>query len=87
MKSLIDFALNEEYERVKQLGDRLMEIESVIDWEAFRLLDIWIASRRSIADTYNTLLPREIVKPYVAPTAKHVYHLYVIRTENRDKMQ
>nr|QNO57580.1 hypothetical protein MFOBGCIO_00008 [Methanosarcinales archaeon ANME-1 ERB7] len=45
MKSLIDFALNEEYERVKQLGDRLMEIESVIDWEAFRLLDMWIASR------------------------------------------
>jgi len=38
MKSLIDFALNEEYERVKQLGDRLMEIESVIDWEAFRLI-------------------------------------------------
>ena len=45
MKSLIDFALNEEYERVKQLGDRLMEIESVIDWEAFRLFDMWIASR------------------------------------------
>jgi hypothetical protein len=39
MKSLIDFALNEEYERVRQLGDRLMEIESVIDWEAFRLLE------------------------------------------------
>ncbi len=38
MKSLIDFALNEEYERVKKLGDRLMEIESVIDWEAFRLI-------------------------------------------------
>jgi hypothetical protein len=38
MKSLIDFALNDEYERVKQLGDRLMEIKSVIDWEAFRLI-------------------------------------------------
>jgi hypothetical protein len=38
MKSLIDFALNEEYERVKQLGDRLMKIESVIDWEAFRYI-------------------------------------------------
>jgi IS5 family transposase len=35
MKSIIDFALNEEYERVKQLGDRLMEIESVIDWRSF----------------------------------------------------
>jgi IS5 family transposase len=36
MKSLTDFAFNEEYERVKRLGDRLVEIESLIDWEAFR---------------------------------------------------
>lgn len=36
MKSLTDFALNEEYKRVKRLGDRLAEIESLIDWEAFR---------------------------------------------------
>ncbi len=36
MKSLTDFAFNEEYERVKRLGDRLAEIESLIDWEAFR---------------------------------------------------
>jgi IS5 family transposase len=36
MKSLTDFAFNEEYERVRRLGDRLAEIESLIDWEAFR---------------------------------------------------
>jgi IS5 family transposase len=36
MKSLTDFALNEEYERVKRLGDRLANIESLIDWGAFR---------------------------------------------------
>jgi IS5 family transposase len=36
MKSLTDFAFDEEYKRVKQLGDRLAEIESLIDWEAFR---------------------------------------------------
>ena len=36
MKSLTNFALNEEYRRVKRLGDRLAEIESLIDWEAFR---------------------------------------------------
>jgi IS5 family transposase len=38
MSSFIDFALNEEYERVKQLGDRLMEIESVIDRGGVRLI-------------------------------------------------
>ena len=36
MKSLIDYSLNEEYEKVKKLGDRLAEIDSLINWEAFR---------------------------------------------------
>ena len=36
MKSLTDFALNEEYRRVQRLGDRLAEIESLIDWDSFR---------------------------------------------------
>jgi len=36
MVSFIDFAFREEYERVKRLGDRLSEIEKLIDWEAFR---------------------------------------------------
>ncbi|MHC1582583.1 MAG: IS5/IS1182 family transposase, partial [Candidatus Syntropharchaeia archaeon] len=36
MKSLIDYSLNEEYEKVKRLGDRLAEVDSLIDWEAFR---------------------------------------------------
>jgi len=36
MKSLTDFALNEEYKRVRRLGDKLAKIESLIDWEAFR---------------------------------------------------
>ena len=36
MKSLIDYSLKEEYEKVKKLGDKLSEIDSLIDWEAFR---------------------------------------------------
>ncbi len=36
MSSFIDFAFREEYERVKRLGDRLLEIENMNDWEAFR---------------------------------------------------
>ncbi len=34
--SLTDFALNEEYKRIEKLGDKLSELESLIDWEAFR---------------------------------------------------
>ena len=37
MRTLMDFGLNEAYERVKKLGDTLNEIgSSMIDWEAFR---------------------------------------------------
>jgi IS5 family transposase len=36
MKKFVEFDLNEAYTRVERLGDRLAEIESMVDWEAFR---------------------------------------------------
>lgn len=36
MTSLTNFALLEEYKRVKRLGDKLDEIESIINWDSFR---------------------------------------------------
>jgi len=36
METLIGFGQKEAYKRVEQLGDRLAEIKSLIDWEAFR---------------------------------------------------
>jgi len=36
MDSLTDFALNEEYKRLQSVGDKLAEIESLIDWKPFR---------------------------------------------------
>ncbi|CAD6493828.1 MAG: hypothetical protein DIAAKJNI_00560 [Candidatus Argoarchaeum ethanivorans] len=35
MKSLIDFSLSKEYEKVKRLGDKLAQVDSLIDWGAF----------------------------------------------------
>src|SRR3989338_43107 len=35
MKSLIDFALQEKYDKVKKLRSRLEEIKTLIDWNAF----------------------------------------------------
>ncbi|WP_407354946.1 IS5 family transposase [Methanolobus sp. WCC5] len=36
MDDLTDFALNEEYKRLQSVGDKLAEIESLIDWKPFR---------------------------------------------------
>jgi hypothetical protein len=42
-KSLTDFALNDEYKRVKRLGDRLAEIESLIDClMGMRFARLWV---------------------------------------------
>ena len=36
MRNLTDFAIRQEYERVKELGDRLVEIGNRMDWDCFR---------------------------------------------------
>ena len=36
MRNLTDFALRQEYERVKELGDKLVETGGRINWESFR---------------------------------------------------
>ncbi|SFM93629.1 hypothetical protein SAMN04488696_2927 [Methanolobus profundi] len=36
MNNLTDFALNEEYKRLQSVGDKLAEIESLINWKLFR---------------------------------------------------
>ena len=36
MRTLIDFALRLEYERVKDLGDKLVDIAGRLNWESFR---------------------------------------------------
>jgi len=39
MRTLIDFAIREEYSRVKALGDDLSKIGSTINWDRFRILE------------------------------------------------
>ena len=52
-------------------------------------LDSWTNVRRKNADLYRTLLKenKNIVLPMEMPKAKHVYHLFVIRTPKRDELQ
>ena len=39
MRTLIDFAIREEYSRVKALGDDLSDINFLIKWDRFRFLE------------------------------------------------
>jgi len=52
-------------------------------------LPAWIEARRRVAVRYDELLREvgDVVTPKVAPDRDHVYHLYVIRTGNRDALR
>ena len=49
-------------------------------------LPAWTDARRKNAALYDSLLANvsEIITPHVEEYAKHVYHVYAIRTQNRD---
>jgi dTDP-4-amino-4,6-dideoxygalactose transaminase len=52
-------------------------------------LEEWTEKRRAVAQLYNKLLAdvKEITIPEEMPYAKHVYHLYVIQSPERDVLQ
>jgi dTDP-4-amino-4,6-dideoxygalactose transaminase len=78
-------------------GDHVMEgINSRMDGLQAAILNVklphlpaWTAARRRVATCYNELLEDvgDVIPPTVRPDRDHVYHLYVIRTENRDALQ
>ncbi len=67
---------------------RLDNLQAAILRVKLRYLDQWIDSRRRLAALYNKLLIGSNVIPPVEPVSyKHVYHLYVVRSKNRDELQ
>jgi dTDP-4-amino-4,6-dideoxygalactose transaminase len=52
------------------------------------MLDEWNSRRREVADQYSKLLANaDIVLPYVPEYAEPVWHLYVIRSKQRDTLK
>jgi dTDP-4-amino-4,6-dideoxygalactose transaminase len=78
-------------------GDHIMEgINSRMDGLQAAILNAklphlpaWTAARRRVATCYNELLEDvgDVIPPTVKPDRDHVYHLYVVRTENRDALK
>jgi dTDP-4-amino-4,6-dideoxygalactose transaminase len=78
-------------------GDHVMEgINSRMDGLQAGILNAklphlpaWTAARRRVAACYNELLEDvgDVITPTVKPDRDHVYHRYVIRTENRDALR
>jgi len=87
-KMLRDHGQNVRYQHnLMGVNGRLDEIQAAILRVKLPYLDEWNERRRSIAQAYEAGLPSSVIKPREMPGAKHVYHLYVIRTAERDQLR
>jgi dTDP-4-amino-4,6-dideoxygalactose transaminase len=67
--------------------ERLDALQAAILGAKLPHLEQWTEARRAHAQLYNELLSgRSITTPFESPNVRHVYHLYVIRTAQRDAM-
>lgn len=69
-------------------NSRLDEMQAAFLRVKLAALDEWNAQRREIADQYSRLLANaDIVLPHVPEYAESVWHLYVIRSKQRDALK
>ncbi|RLI98056.1 MAG: hypothetical protein DRO99_01715 [Candidatus Aenigmatarchaeota archaeon] len=66
--------------------NRLNTVNAAIGRVQLRMLEGWNEKRREIARIYRDNLPGDILLEET-PESKPVYHLFVIRTRDRDKLQ
>ena len=86
---LRNYGQREKYDhRFIAYNRRLDTLQAAVLRIKLRQLDQWNELRRAHADLYNEmLLGKGLILPVEAECAHHVYHLYVVRTEKRDRLQ
>ena len=89
IRMLRDWGQERKYHHVlKGFNYRMEGVQGAILRVKLRHLDAWTEARRRHAAGYNELLADvEVQKPVEMPYAKHVYHVYAIRTPKRDLLQ
>jgi dTDP-4-amino-4,6-dideoxygalactose transaminase len=77
------------YNEAKGINSRLDEIQAAILSVKLRYLDSWTQERQKIASWYSEKLKGidDLILPYTAIGATHVFHLYIVRTEKREALQ
>ena len=68
-------------------NSRLDEIQAAILNVKLKHIEKWTIERQKIAQLYNQRLSEIIETPFKHQKSSHVYHLYVIKTSKRDKLQ
>ncbi len=70
-------------------NNRLDELQAAFLRVKLNYLEEWTKKRKEIAKWYDELLceSKDLILPFTHKKADHVYHLYVVRTNKRDKLQ
>jgi dTDP-4-amino-4,6-dideoxygalactose transaminase len=89
IKMLRDWGQEQKYHHVlKGYNYRMDGIQGAILRVKLRYLDQWTEARRTHAAHYDRLLADSGVKtPTVMPYSHHVYHVYAVRTKQREMLQ
>ena len=75
------------YHTIKGLNSRLDELQAALLRVKLGYLDQWNDHRRKAAAWYADALGDVCVCPDEKPDARHIYHLYVIRSQDRDGLR
>jgi len=89
IKMLSDHGRTEKYEHeLEGYNARMDTIQAAVLRVKLKYLEEWTEMRVEKANMYDKFLTeRNILIPHVNSNARHVYHLYVIRVKNRDKIR
>jgi len=89
IRVLRDHGSARKYEHVEMgINSRLDEVQAAVLRVKLKLLDDWNDRRIAHALAYDKLLADiDVVRPSVRADAKHVYHLYVVQTDDRDRVR
>lgn len=89
LKAYRNYGSNKKYENIyKGVNSRLDEIQAAILSGKIDFLDKENNCRRKIAKYYlENIKNNRIILPKVEGEAQHVWHVFVIRTDDRDKLQ
>lgn len=89
IRMLRDWGQDQKYHHVLRGYNYRMEgLQGAILRVKLRHLEPWTEARRAIAAKYDELLAdSDLVRPSEMPWARHVYHAYTLRTDDRDAIQ
>ncbi|HEY6630823.1 MAG TPA: DegT/DnrJ/EryC1/StrS family aminotransferase [Rhizobiaceae bacterium] len=90
IRMLRDWGQEKRYHHaLKGFNYRMDAIQGAVLRVKLRHLDSWTEARRRCARTYSSLLTGsgQVTVPTEAPGRRHVYHIYAVRTQDRDGLQ